>query len=166
MKVCAVIQRNVCPDHQASATVKVNFLDIGEQVTGPWCSPYEISGNERADQKAKSPQPQVPLTLRNKNIISTFTDKYTTVTPKLKSLGKLWETLATEGSIPRHLERAKAVAHFRLTTGHDFLGVYLHWLDLAADEACPLCDHARMDGDHLLQCTRLDEYSTDDIVSR
>ncbi|GFY34184.1 cuticle protein 10.9 [Trichonephila clavipes] len=36
---------------------------------------------------------------------------------------------------------------------------------LAADEACPLCDHARIDSDHLLQCTRLDEYPADDIVS-
>ncbi|GFU27553.1 cuticle protein 10.9 [Trichonephila clavipes] len=37
---------------------------------------------------------------------------------------------------------------------------------LAADGACPLCGHVRMDGDHLLQCTELDEYSADDIVSR
>ncbi|GFT24886.1 reverse transcriptase [Trichonephila clavipes] len=70
------------------------------------------------------------------------------------------------GSIPRHLGRVKAVAHFLLTTGHDFLGVYLHWLGLAANETCPLCGHARMDGDHLLQCTGLEEYPTDDIVSR
>ncbi|GFU19284.1 hypothetical protein TNCV_1468861 [Trichonephila clavipes] len=59
-------------------------------------------------------------------IISTFIDKYTTVTPKtpraLESHGKL----ATVGPIPRHLERADAVACFRLTTGHGFLGVYLH----------------------------------------
>ncbi|GFT76553.1 reverse transcriptase [Trichonephila clavipes] len=55
---------------------------------------------------------------------------------------------------------------FRLTTGDDFLGVYLHWLGLAANEACLLCGHARMDGDHLLQCTRLDEYPTHDILSR
>ncbi|GFX37671.1 reverse transcriptase [Trichonephila clavipes] len=48
----------------------------------------------------------------------------------------------------------------------DFLEVYLHWIGLAADEACPLCSHVRMDGDHLLQCTRLDEYPTDVIVSR
>ncbi|GFT81190.1 reverse transcriptase [Trichonephila clavipes] len=63
------------------------------------------------------------------------------------------------------LEKAEAVAPFRLTTGHDFLGVYLHWLGLAAVEACPLCGYARMDDDHLLQCTGLDDYPTDDIVS-
>ncbi|GFW63144.1 reverse transcriptase [Trichonephila clavipes] len=68
------------------------------------------------------------------------------------SFGKTWKTLTTVGSIPRHLERTKAVARFRLTTGHDFLGVYIHWLDLAADEACSLCSHARMDG---VQCTGL-----------
>ncbi|GFX40679.1 hypothetical protein TNCV_1218021 [Trichonephila clavipes] len=49
-----------------------------------------------------------------------------------------WETLATVmGPIPRHLERAEAVARFFLTTGHDFLGVYLHLLGVAANEAMP-----------------------------
>ncbi|GFT46949.1 hypothetical protein TNCV_3746361 [Trichonephila clavipes] len=37
---------------------------------------------------------------------------------------------------------------------------------LAADEACPLCGQAKMDGDDLLQCTGLDEHPTDDTVSR
>ncbi|GFY24853.1 reverse transcriptase [Trichonephila clavipes] len=74
--------------------------------------------------------------------------------------------LATVGLIKKHLERAEAVAHFRLTIGHDFLGVYLHWLGVTAKVACPLCGNARMDGDHLFQCTRLDEYPADDIVSR
>ncbi|GFX99199.1 reverse transcriptase [Trichonephila clavipes] len=68
------------------------------------------------------------------------------------------------GFIPRHLERAEAVALFRLTTGHDFLGVYLHWLGVAANEGCPISGHARMDGDHLIQCPGLDEYPADDIV--
>ncbi|GFS55999.1 reverse transcriptase [Trichonephila clavipes] len=72
---------------------------------------------------------------------------------RYEEFGKPWETLVTVGPIPRHLERADAVARFRLTTGHDFLGVYLHWLGVAANEACPTCDHARMDDDHLLQCT-------------
>ncbi|GFX79608.1 DUF4371 domain-containing protein [Trichonephila clavipes] len=85
---------------------------------------------------------------------------------KTKSVGKLRETLATVGPIPRHLERAEADARFRLTTGHDLLGVYLHWLSMAANEACPLCFHTGMDGDHLLQCTGLAEYPADDIVSQ
>ncbi|GFW89867.1 reverse transcriptase [Trichonephila clavipes] len=75
------------------------------------------------------------------------------------------ETLATLGPVARRLERAEAVARFRLTTGHKFLEVYLHWLGLTTGEVCPLCGHARMDGNHLLQCTGLDEYPTDDIVS-
>ncbi|GFT71801.1 hypothetical protein TNCV_4122981 [Trichonephila clavipes] len=37
---------------------------------------------------------------------------------------------------------------------------------LAADEACPLCGHTRMYGDHLLRCTGLDEYPTDNVFSR
>ncbi|GFY14259.1 hypothetical protein TNCV_3614481 [Trichonephila clavipes] len=70
-----------------------------------------------------------PLTLRRtKSTIYTFIDNYTIVTQKTKSLGKPWETLATVGLISRHLERAEAVAHLCLTTGHDFLGVYLNWL--------------------------------------
>ncbi|GFW60985.1 reverse transcriptase [Trichonephila clavipes] len=84
---------------------------------------------------------------------------------KEKGLGKPWKTLATAGPIPRHLEKVEGVSRFRLSTGYEFLGVY-HWLSLAAEEACPLCDHARIDGDHLLQCTGLDEYPTDDVVSR
>ncbi|GFV15734.1 reverse transcriptase [Trichonephila clavipes] len=103
---------------------------------------------------------------KSKEHISAFIDKYTIVTQKTKSLGKPWEILATVSSIQRHLERAKAVTRFRLTSGHDFLGVYLHWLGLAANEACTLCGHARVDGDHLFQCTGLYEYPTDDIVSR
>ncbi|GFX35495.1 reverse transcriptase [Trichonephila clavipes] len=81
-------------------------------------------------------------------------------------LGKPLETPVIVGPIPRHLERADAAARFRLTTEHDFLGVYLHWLDLVDEVACPLYGHARMDGDHLLQCTELDEYPTGNIVSR
>ncbi|GFW89948.1 reverse transcriptase [Trichonephila clavipes] len=84
----------------------------------------------------------------------------------MKSFGKPWENLVTVCPIPRHLERAEVVARFRLTTGHDFLGVYLHWLGVAASEACTICGHARMDGDHLLQCIGLDEYPADDIISR
>ncbi|GFV54102.1 uncharacterized protein TNCV_5119371 [Trichonephila clavipes] len=64
------------------------------------------------------------------------------------------------------LHRAEAVALFHLTTGHDFLGVYLHWFGLAAEEAFPVCRYTRMDNDQLPQCTGLDEYPTDDIVSR
>ncbi|GFW01508.1 reverse transcriptase [Trichonephila clavipes] len=60
------------------------------------------------------------------------------------------EALATVDPMPRHLDRAEAFVRFRLHTGHDFLGVYLHWLDVAANEACPICDYARMEGDHLL----------------
>ncbi|GFV22337.1 reverse transcriptase [Trichonephila clavipes] len=94
-------------------------------------SPIGITGNERADPKAKQgaelSQLEVPLTIKRvKSIISTFIDKYTTTTQKTKSLGKLSETLATVGPIPKHLEIAEAVARFRLTTRHYFLGVYLH----------------------------------------
>ncbi|GFY30877.1 reverse transcriptase [Trichonephila clavipes] len=88
------------------------------------------------------------------------------MTSKPRSLGKPWEFLATVDTIPKHLERAEDVVRYRLTTGHDFSGVHLHWLDMAADEACPLCGHAIMDDDHLLQCTGLNEYPTDDIVNR
>ncbi|GFU13574.1 uncharacterized protein TNCV_938501 [Trichonephila clavipes] len=71
----------------------------------------------------------IALTLRTaKSIISEYIDKYTGVTQKPKSFGKPWETLATVGPILKHLERIEAVVRFRLTTGHDFLGVFIHWL--------------------------------------
>ncbi|GFW99847.1 hypothetical protein TNCV_3420761 [Trichonephila clavipes] len=44
--------------------------------------------------------------------------------------------------------------------------VYIHWLGVAVNDAFPICGHARMDGDHVLQCTGLDEYPVDYIVSR
>ncbi|GFW55678.1 uncharacterized protein TNCV_120621 [Trichonephila clavipes] len=99
-----------------------------------------------------------PLTLRRaKRIMSIYIDSYTAMTQNTNSFGKPWETLDTVGPIPRHMERAEAVALFRLTTGHDSLGVYLYWFSVDANEACPICGHARMDSDYLLQCTRLDE---------
>ncbi|GFV08884.1 hypothetical protein TNCV_3821271 [Trichonephila clavipes] len=33
----------------------------------------------------------------------------------MNSFGKPWEALATVGPIPRHLERAEAISHFRMT---------------------------------------------------
>ncbi|GFU35388.1 reverse transcriptase [Trichonephila clavipes] len=76
------------------------------------------------------------------------------------------ETLAIASPIPTSLGPAEVVTCFRLTTGHDFLGVYHHWLGFPVDEDCPLCSHTRMDDDHLLQCTGLDDYPADNVVSR
>ncbi|GFV30154.1 reverse transcriptase [Trichonephila clavipes] len=137
----------------------------------PYSGSQDMLGSPAIKEPTKKPNreqtlPEVPLTLRRtKSIISTHIDKYTAMTRKTKSFGKPWETLATVGSIPRLLEKPEAVACFRLTTGHDFLGVYLHCLGVAVNEGCPLSGHARMDGDHLLQCTGLVEYPADDIVS-
>ncbi|GFV47394.1 uncharacterized protein TNCV_4830501 [Trichonephila clavipes] len=94
----------------------------------------------------ESSQLEVSLALKEqtKSIISTYNDKCTAVTQKDKSLGKSWEILATAGLIPRHLERAEAVSSSHLTTGDDFLGAFLHWLRLTADEASSLCGHVRI----------------------
>ncbi|GFU46767.1 hypothetical protein TNCV_4684111 [Trichonephila clavipes] len=80
----------------------------------------------------------------------------------LKTYGK---TLTTVDRILSHLERAQAVARFHLTTVHEIMVVYIHWLDLNADKAGPLCGHVRMDGVHLLQNTGLNEYPTHDKQS-
>ncbi|GFV55128.1 hypothetical protein TNCV_2623491 [Trichonephila clavipes] len=48
---------------------------------------------------------------------------------------------------------ALVVMHYQMSTFH--LG-----------NTCPICGHAKMYGDHLLQCIGLDEYPVDDIVSR
>ncbi|GFY16502.1 reverse transcriptase [Trichonephila clavipes] len=133
-------------------------------------SHVRIQGNEKADQKAKqgveSSQLEVTLTLRRaKSPIFTYIDKCSAMIQKTKSFGKSWETQVTVEPTLRHQKRAEAVACFRLTNGDDFLGVYIHPLGLAADEAFSLSGHARMNGDHLLQCTGLDEYPNDNVVS-
>ncbi|GFX99213.1 reverse transcriptase [Trichonephila clavipes] len=60
----------------------------------------------------------------------------------------------------------RTIWNFATYPGHDLLGVNLHWLGVAANQACPLCGRAKMDGNHLLQFTGLYEYPADDIVSR
>ncbi|GFX56653.1 uncharacterized protein TNCV_494011 [Trichonephila clavipes] len=80
-----------------------------------------IPGNERADQKVKqgaeSSQLKVPLILRrSKSIIFIYIDKHTVVTPKYKSLGKPWESMAIVGLISRHLEKAEA--NYPLSPNH------------------------------------------------
>ena len=154
-------------------------LKMAELITQGWIvvlqwvpSHVGIPGNERADRKARQGAEgaldEVPMTLsRAKHMINTCVNRFSLAAQKSESLGKQWETLAAVGPIPiSHLERSEAAARFRLTTGHDFLGVHLHRLGLAADEACPLCGHMRMDGDHLGQCSALHQHPTDDIVGR
>ncbi|GFV88371.1 transposable element Tcb2 transposase [Trichonephila clavipes] len=45
-EVCAAIQRDACPDHQAFAIVMVHFSDIGGYLVGLWFSPYESTALE------------------------------------------------------------------------------------------------------------------------
>ncbi|GFW63579.1 hypothetical protein TNCV_402451 [Trichonephila clavipes] len=58
------------------------------------------------------------------------------------------------------LERAEAVARFHLVTVHDILEVYLQWLDLAVNKACPLCGHFRMDAMPVLCSNSFDSMNT------
>ncbi|GFX47417.1 hypothetical protein TNCV_1734041 [Trichonephila clavipes] len=44
--------------------------------------------------------------------------------------------LDSMGPTPRLLERAEAVAHFRLATGQECLGVYLYWIGLSSLWSC------------------------------
>ena len=129
-----------------------------------------IPGNERADILAKrgaeTDQPEIPFTLnRANNLITNTINNATLKTLKDLSIGKKWESLATAGTIPKHLERAEAVARFRLATGHDYLQAHLYRIGLAADETCPLCGLGRMDGDHLQTCQSL-TYPNDDTINR
>ncbi|GFV01288.1 reverse transcriptase [Trichonephila clavipes] len=68
--------------------------------------------------------------------------------------------------IPKHLERADDVASFLLTTKHYCMRVYFRRLVPATDKGSLLCSNAKIDGNNLHQCTGLDEYPSDDIVSR
>ncbi|GFV72760.1 hypothetical protein TNCV_5038391 [Trichonephila clavipes] len=67
------------------------------------------------------------------------------------------------GSNPEALGEGRGrcpLSHFHRTR------VYLHWIGQAADEACPFCGHARLDGDSMFQCTGLDVHPADDVMSR
>ncbi|GFX78509.1 uncharacterized protein TNCV_29491 [Trichonephila clavipes] len=84
-----------------------------------------------------SREKEVLLTLsRAESIVTTCIDKCNDTTQNTKSHGGPWDTLATVGAIPRHLEKAEVVSRFCLTIGHEFLEVYLHFHGLAADEVC------------------------------
>ncbi|GFY19956.1 hypothetical protein TNCV_2146491 [Trichonephila clavipes] len=60
------------------------------------------------------------------------------------------ETLASVGVILRYVDKEEAASRLRLTTGNEFLGVYLNWFDLAVVNACSLYSHSRIDGNHLI----------------
>ncbi|GFV30789.1 reverse transcriptase [Trichonephila clavipes] len=94
---------------------------------------------------------------------ASYIHKPATVTQKIKSLGKPWSLWVL---YEKPGESRGCCTLLPITTGHNFMEVYLHWLDLAADEACPLCCRVRMNSSPLLQCTGLDKYSIDDVVSR
>ncbi|GFW93589.1 uncharacterized protein TNCV_47921 [Trichonephila clavipes] len=124
----AIIQLFYIPEFQSkqmrNETFSVAFVGVEDERSIVGSKSCWGPGNERAVQKAKeraeSTKPEVPLTLRRaKSIISTYIYKYTAMTQKTKSFGKPWETLATVGSIPRHLKRADAVARF---PDNDFFG--------------------------------------------
>ncbi|GFV14995.1 acyl-CoA synthetase family member 2, mitochondrial [Trichonephila clavipes] len=72
--------------------------------------PVNERDNQNAKQGAESSQPEVPLSLRRAKSISTFINKYTSVTQITQTPGKSWEALAILGPIPRHLKRAEIVA--------------------------------------------------------
>ncbi|XP_071043360.1 uncharacterized protein [Parasteatoda tepidariorum] len=58
------------------------------------------------------------------------------------------------------LPRRRAVAEFRLTTGHDCLLKHLHRIHVAQAPFCTLCDlQAEMDADHLRCCPALGDIS-------
>ncbi|GFU80259.1 reverse transcriptase [Trichonephila clavipes] len=167
---CMVLKAN---DRRTSCPCYDEFRGPRSDYVRQWVpSHVGISGNEKANQKAKQEAAIVwigsPLDpQKEKCIIPTCIDKCTTLVKNLKSLGKSWEILVTVDPILRRQERAETVACFRLSIRRVILGAYLHWHGLATDEmACPLCGHARMDGDHLLQCTGFDEFLTDDVISR
>ncbi|GFT79032.1 reverse transcriptase [Trichonephila clavipes] len=157
----------VC-DRIIKCQTKIAFISNGWTAALQWVpSHVGIPVNDRTDQKAnqeaESAQPEASLTLRRaKSNISTYIDKHTAMPPKTKNFGKSWETLVTVSPIPMHLEIDEAVDLLSCTTVHLRgcvpFGVYLHWLGVSANVACPLCGHARMDDDQLLQCTGLDEY--------
>ncbi|GFY05048.1 hypothetical protein TNCV_561801 [Trichonephila clavipes] len=95
-------------------------------------------------------------------MISTYISSRSAPTQITKSLKKPWETLVNVGPIPNTPGESRDHRPF----SSNFLGVYLRWLDRAADDICPLCDHARTNGNHLVEFTEFEEHTTDGGVSR
>ena len=63
--------------------------------------------------------------------------------------------------------RTKAVAAFRLETGHDCLAKHLHWFNILSSDNCMLCrlPDTVMDSHHLTQCAALKENESRDMTA-
>ena len=83
---------------------------------------------------------------------------------RLKSAAenKNWESLLRNTNLIPDLPRKTAVAHFRLTTGHDCLAKHLHRINIFPSPQCILCNHPEeeMDQHHLDNCTAVKDVNS------
>ncbi|GFQ98436.1 hypothetical protein TNCT_658111 [Trichonephila clavata] len=57
---------------------------------------------------------------------------------------------------PSHLPRTVSVAAFRMSTGHDYLAVHLHRINVLPSPKCQLCGCGTMNAEHLRTFSALD----------
>ncbi|XP_055383889.1 uncharacterized protein LOC129613726 [Condylostylus longicornis] len=69
---------------------------------------------------------------------------------------KTYENISKEYDKIANFTRKRAVAHFRLYTGHNCLNDHLHRMGLVQNKLCTLCDLNRVqDAEHLTKCPQL-----------
>ncbi|XP_071035169.1 uncharacterized protein [Parasteatoda tepidariorum] len=123
-----------------------------------------INGNEKADQLAKKGtleplcnKPMPPDSLKKQ-----FSEKLKTnlkLNKAVKSTGKPWANNANiQNSWKKfcHSPRKKAVANFRLSTGHGCLAEHLNRIGILPSSEC---QSGTMNSDHFLVCPLLDKQS-------
>ncbi|GFX79614.1 hypothetical protein TNCV_826021 [Trichonephila clavipes] len=151
LNILQAFKKSICVELETPTVKQSEVLDVFEddEEFAPFRFPSEVTGfTQKEDENHKAYRselyfrPSLDVIPEEEELDEPFKQK--------RSQPMAIYNSGPVGPIPMHLERAEAVALFHLTTGHDILGVYLHWLGLTADEACPFSDHARMDGDHLI----------------
>ncbi|GIY33470.1 reverse transcriptase [Caerostris darwini] len=112
-----------------------------------------------------------PLTLSTAcNYITAPINNFTSKNLKDLRGNKKWkeevefERLCHGGCISMHLECTEAVTDFHLTTSHNYLAANLRHIGLASDGICPLFWIAKMDSEHMWNCTELTNVP-DDITA-
>ncbi|XP_015925706.1 uncharacterized protein [Parasteatoda tepidariorum] len=130
----------------------LGLFGLSKEIVLQWIPGHcGVAGNELADHLAKqgasiqqTSKKAVPLTnakrLIKKKMMDLTLNQYTE-----KNSGKIWwNNLKDLPMWPRR----RAVAEFRLTTGHDCLLKHLHRIHVAQAPFCTLCDlQAEMDAD-------------------
>ena len=149
----------------------MNILqNLKKQITFQWIpSHIGIEGNEQADTLAKKGTQITQLRAKPMTFHSSMLQIKHKINVKqaaefkINCIGKQWNIILDNKNLLPDFPRRKAVALFRIVTGHDCLAAHLHRLNIFASPHCILCEKPDtiMNGDHLLQCQAIPKISGD-----